>query len=204
MVLCVVLSLSSHACPARPDAALQFAEAVVNLRFDEDPKYSAYLGLFEPLCGPQPQRPILTDSLKVSAPAMLGSGCCAKACNCLQCKVVEDSVADCTGSGGTCKNHAGLLQPSLVWCQGRLCAWPCRVLQQGPCAGYDIAVVCACCGKPMTPPGPGVCRAFPVQACWLHAQHVKSRCMCVLMLLLFVYVCRLARGAHEIRTAGQH
>eukprot|EP00891_Asterochloris_glomerata_P000435 jgi/Astpho2/435/fgenesh1_pm.00011_%23_15_t len=52
-------------CRYTPAAFRQFAEAVVNLRFDEDPKYSAYLGLFEPLCGPQPQRPILTDSLKV-------------------------------------------------------------------------------------------------------------------------------------------
>ena len=90
-----VISLKSHVCLAKPDAALQFAEAVVNLRFDEDPKYSAYLGLFEPLCGPQPQRPILTDSLKVSAPAMLGSGCGATVCSRLLCKVVQERAAEC-------------------------------------------------------------------------------------------------------------
>ena len=39
----------------------QFAEAVVNLKFDEEPKYQAFMALFDPLCGPQPQRPILTD-----------------------------------------------------------------------------------------------------------------------------------------------
>lgn len=42
---------------------LQFTEAVVNLKFDEEPKYAACMALFEPLCGPQPQRPILTESL---------------------------------------------------------------------------------------------------------------------------------------------
>ncbi len=40
---------------------VQFAEAVVNLKFDEEPKYQAFMALFDPLCGPQPQRPILTD-----------------------------------------------------------------------------------------------------------------------------------------------
>lgn len=40
---------------------LQFAEAVVNLKFDEEPKYQAFMALFDPLCGPSPQRPILTE-----------------------------------------------------------------------------------------------------------------------------------------------
>lgn len=41
---------------------MQFTEAVVNLKFDEEPKYSAYVALFEPLCGPAgPARPILTE-----------------------------------------------------------------------------------------------------------------------------------------------
>ena len=45
---------------------VQFTEAVVNLKFDEDPKYSAYSSLFEPLCGATPARPILqTDAPKV-------------------------------------------------------------------------------------------------------------------------------------------
>lgn len=38
---------------------LQFTEAVVNLKFDEEPKYAAYSTLFEPLCGATPARPIL-------------------------------------------------------------------------------------------------------------------------------------------------
>ena len=45
----------------RPRMCVQFAEAVVNLKFDEEPKYQAFMALFDPLCGPQPQRPILTD-----------------------------------------------------------------------------------------------------------------------------------------------
>ena len=44
-----------------PPAFRQFTEAVVNLKFDEEPKYNAYVALFEPLCGPGPQRPILLE-----------------------------------------------------------------------------------------------------------------------------------------------
>ena len=33
----------------------------MNLKFDEEPKYNAYVALFEPLCGPGPQRPILLE-----------------------------------------------------------------------------------------------------------------------------------------------
>lgn len=40
---------------------VQFAEAVVNLKFDEEPKYQAFMAIFDPLCGPNPQRPILTE-----------------------------------------------------------------------------------------------------------------------------------------------
>ena len=40
----------------------QFTEAVVNLKFDEDPKYSAYVQLFESLCGPVAQRPIQLEA----------------------------------------------------------------------------------------------------------------------------------------------
>lgn len=46
--------------------ALQFTEAVVNLKFDEEPKYAAYSALFEPLCGTPAARPVLqTDAPKV-------------------------------------------------------------------------------------------------------------------------------------------
>lgn len=38
---------------------LQFTEAVVNLKFDEEPKYAAYSALFEPLCGAAAGRPVL-------------------------------------------------------------------------------------------------------------------------------------------------
>ena len=33
----------------------------VRAQFDEEPKYTAYVALFEPLCGPGPQRPILLE-----------------------------------------------------------------------------------------------------------------------------------------------
>ena len=46
-----------------PPAFRQFAEAVVNLKFDEEPKYTAYAALFEPLCGPGPSRPILLENV---------------------------------------------------------------------------------------------------------------------------------------------
>ena len=38
---------------------LQFTEAVVNLKFDEEPKYAAYSALFEGLCGAAASRPVL-------------------------------------------------------------------------------------------------------------------------------------------------
>ena len=44
--------------------APQFTEAVVNLKFDEEPKYAAMMALFEPLCGPHPERPIITESME--------------------------------------------------------------------------------------------------------------------------------------------
>jgi len=48
-------------CRYTPPAFRQFTEGVVNQKFDEEPKYEAYMKLFEPLCGPAPQRPILTE-----------------------------------------------------------------------------------------------------------------------------------------------
>ena len=48
-------------CRYTPPAFRQFTEGVVNQKFDEEPKYEAYAKLFEPLCGPGPQRPIITD-----------------------------------------------------------------------------------------------------------------------------------------------
>eukprot|EP00200_Dunaliella_tertiolecta_P000955 CAMPEP_0202362956 /NCGR_PEP_ID=MMETSP1126-20121109/14942_1 /ASSEMBLY_ACC=CAM_ASM_000457 /TAXON_ID=3047 /ORGANISM="Dunaliella tertiolecta, Strain CCMP1320" /LENGTH=607 /DNA_ID=CAMNT_0048957273 /DNA_START=143 /DNA_END=1963 /DNA_ORIENTATION=- len=48
-------------CRYTPPAFRQFAESVLNLKFDEEPKYDACMRLFEPLCGPSISRPILTD-----------------------------------------------------------------------------------------------------------------------------------------------
>ena len=46
-----------------PAAFRHFAEAVVNLKFDEEPKYEAYRALFGPLCGPATARPIVVEDL---------------------------------------------------------------------------------------------------------------------------------------------
>lgn len=53
--------LLTCACTCTCACYAQFTEAVVNLKFDEEPKYEAYMKLFEPLCGPGPSRPILTE-----------------------------------------------------------------------------------------------------------------------------------------------
>ena len=48
-------------CRYTPQAFRQYMEAVVNLKFDEEPKYGALAALFEPLCGPTHRRPISTE-----------------------------------------------------------------------------------------------------------------------------------------------
>ena len=48
-------------CRYTPAAFRQYMEAVVNLKFDEEPKYGALAALFEPLCGPTNRRPISTE-----------------------------------------------------------------------------------------------------------------------------------------------
>ena len=48
-------------CRYTPPAFRQYMEAVVNLKFDEEPKYGALAALFEPLCGPTSRRPISTE-----------------------------------------------------------------------------------------------------------------------------------------------
>lgn len=49
-------------CRFVPNAFKTFMEAVINLKFDEEPKYGAMAQLFEPLCGPAgPGRPLCTD-----------------------------------------------------------------------------------------------------------------------------------------------
>jgi len=48
-------------CRNTPAAFRQFMEIVVNMKFDEKPKYRYLVALFEPLCGAGPFRPILTE-----------------------------------------------------------------------------------------------------------------------------------------------
>lgn len=50
-------------CRYVPPAFKTFMEAVINLKFDEEPKYTALAALFEPLCGPPgPGRPLHIDN----------------------------------------------------------------------------------------------------------------------------------------------
>ena len=74
---------------------VQFAEAVVNLKFDEEPKYQAFMALFDPLCGPQPHRPILTDGQSKVALHTQSSASC-HACSPTPC---GQGIACC----GACK-----------------------------------------------------------------------------------------------------
>ena len=47
-------------CRYSPPPFRRFTEAVINLKFDDEPKYAAYMALFEPLCGPPgPSRPLM-------------------------------------------------------------------------------------------------------------------------------------------------
>jgi hypothetical protein len=54
----LVMPLSASVAGAMRRAA---ATSSARAQFDEDPKYAAYVALFEPLCGPGPQRPILLE-----------------------------------------------------------------------------------------------------------------------------------------------
>ena len=58
------MNTSAHdLCKFCPQGFRQFTEAVINLKFDEDPKYSYYVSLLEPLCGPAPNRPVRLEGL---------------------------------------------------------------------------------------------------------------------------------------------
>ena len=49
-------------CNCCPLPFKQFAEYVVNLKFDEEPNYAKYVSLFDGIVGPNPDiRPINTD-----------------------------------------------------------------------------------------------------------------------------------------------
>lgn len=50
-------------CRYSPAPFKRFTEAVINLKFDDEPQYGAYMSLFEPLCGPTgPSRPLMLNS----------------------------------------------------------------------------------------------------------------------------------------------
>jgi len=85
-------------CRYTPAAFRQFTEAVVNIKFDEEPQYSAYRELFEPLCGQAgPSRPILTETA-----ARIGQ------------KRQRDTLEDETDDGGA-KKKIRLGMPATQW-----------------------------------------------------------------------------------------
>jgi hypothetical protein len=77
-------------CRYTPPAFRSFTEGVVNQRFDEEPRYEAYMRLFEPLCGPGPQRPILTEGANkvwcMWCTQYSGTRCWP--CRCVRCMLV--------------------------------------------------------------------------------------------------------------------
>lgn len=53
-------------CKFMPDPFKRYSESVMNLKFEEEPKYAAYIQLFEPLLTGRPKAPICIESaLKV-------------------------------------------------------------------------------------------------------------------------------------------
>lgn len=61
-------------CRYAPAAFRTYMENVVNIRFDEQPKYRALMELFEPLCGNVPERPIVIEGYKVGQKRSRDSG----------------------------------------------------------------------------------------------------------------------------------
>jgi len=59
-------------CRYTPAAFRQYMEAVVNLKFDEEPKYAALAALFEPLCGAISRRPISTEGAQKAGMCEVG------------------------------------------------------------------------------------------------------------------------------------
>ncbi len=49
-------------CRHKPEPFKVFTDSVMNLKFDEEPLYAAYIALFEPLVGGAPSRPICIDN----------------------------------------------------------------------------------------------------------------------------------------------
>jgi hypothetical protein len=85
-------------CRYTPPPFRQFTEAVVNLKFDEEPKYAAYMDLFDPLCGPAgPTRPVMvgdgTEPAKVSGAGRGrgggAEGCCWRPVHSMHAVVVQ-------------------------------------------------------------------------------------------------------------------
>ncbi|KAK9861022.1 hypothetical protein WJX84_005532 [Apatococcus fuscideae] len=87
-------------CRLAPQPFRAFTEAVVNLKFDEEPKYAAYIQLFESLCGPTNMRPILMDPLP---PARVGQ------------KRGRDATADDNLDLGAPKKKTRLGLPATQW-----------------------------------------------------------------------------------------
>ncbi|KAG7672488.1 hypothetical protein Ndes2526B_g08992 [Nannochloris sp. 'desiccata'] len=84
-------------CRYTPQPFRNFTEAVVNLKFDEEPKYAAYMALFEPLCGPAgPTRPLQCES----GPARAGQ------------KRGRDSAAAAAATAGGASAEADLELPT--------------------------------------------------------------------------------------------
>ena len=87
-------------CKYSPPSFKQFTEYVMNLKYDEDPKYSWMISLFEPLCGSALARPI---KISDSAVAKVGQ------------KRTRDMIGDTEEEEGAPKKKVRIGIPALQW-----------------------------------------------------------------------------------------
>ncbi len=57
-----MISSAEQLCSDHPDAFRKFTEFVLNMKFDEEPKYATCIALFQPLLDGPGERPIMIDS----------------------------------------------------------------------------------------------------------------------------------------------
>lgn len=56
-----MISSAEQLCSDHPDAFRKFTDFVLNMKFDEEPKYATCIALFQPLLDGPADRPIVID-----------------------------------------------------------------------------------------------------------------------------------------------
>ena len=67
-----MISSAEQLCSNHPDAFRKFTDFVLNMKFDEEPKYGTCIALFQPLLDGPAERPIIIeqDTLKAQSPPL--------------------------------------------------------------------------------------------------------------------------------------